>query len=117
MTKNTPVTPVETARAINELQRAGRSGIPRNELARLFGSDRRGRLVMAAIAERGLAAVVTVPNPHGEGQVYRLAQSDAELQQELAQLSSRITRLHKRMAGLQRAWEAGGVRKEQEALL
>ena len=110
------VTDIEIRHALNELERRGHRGLPRSELAAHFGSDRHGRLVMATIVERGIAAIITTGNPAGSGQVYRLAQSDAEIEREDRELLSRIARLERRRAGLRQAWEAGGIREVQQGL-
>ncbi|WP_287409911.1 hypothetical protein [Oceanithermus sp.] len=115
--KTWSITDIDIRHALNELERRGARGLPRSELAAHFGSDRKGRAVMAAIVERGIAAIVTANNPAGSGQVYRLAQSDADIEREDRELLSRIARLERRRAGLRQAWEAGGVREEQPALL
>jgi len=111
------ITDIEIRHAMLELERRGAHGLPRSELAAHFGSDRKGRAVIAAIVERGLAAVVTVDNPIGSGQVYRLAQSGNDIAREDRELLSRIARLERRRAGLWQAWEAGGMREEQPSLL
>jgi len=114
--KTWQITDIELRHALNELERRGAYGLPRSELAAHFSSDRKGRAVMAALVERGMAAIVTVDNPIGTGQVYRLAQSAAEVAREDRELLSRIARLERRRAGLRQAWEAGGVREVQPAL-
>ena len=115
--KSYHITDIELRHALNVLRERGSIGLPRSDLATHFGSDRKGRAIMAELVERGMAAVITVPNKLGPGEVYKLAESDAEIEREDRELLSRIARLERRRAGLRRAWEAGGVREVQPSLL
>ena len=97
------------------MQERGAWGIPREEFARLFGSDRRGRAIMAELRKRGRAAVVVAKGLEGK-EVYRLPENEAEYREFRAKLASRIKELEQTLAGMERAWEAGGVRVAQEQL-
>jgi len=109
-------TQADLERALRLLEERGSWGIPRRELPSLFGSDRFGRRVMAELRERGMAAVVVVPDPTGR-ETYRIAQDEAELRRYIAQLEARIERLQAAVYGLRVAWAAGGSRRAQEPLL
>ncbi len=111
-----PISEAELTRAVQLLQERGAWGIPREEFARLFGSDRRGRAIMAELRKRGRAAVVVANGPSGK-EVYRLPQSEAEYRQFRAQIISRIRELEASLAGMEQAWKEGGVRVAQERLL
>ena len=110
-----PITEAELTRAIRLLEERGAWGIPRSEFARLFGSDRRGRKIMAELRKRGRAAVIVTTGPDGK-EVYRVAQDEAEYRRFRAQLISRIKELELALVGLDEAWAAGGVRVAQKAL-
>jgi len=110
-----PITEAEMTRAIKLLEQRGAWGISREEFPELFGADRRGRQVMAELRKRGRAAVVVTTGPDGR-EVYRLAQNEAEYRAFKAKLLSRIKELEDAVAGMERAWEAGGVRVAQEQL-
>ena len=66
-----PITDAETNRAINLLQ-SYPSGLSRADLEHYFKSDRRGRDIMATLAETGRAAVINTEDQLGN-RVYRLA--------------------------------------------
>lgn len=91
-------------------------GLPRADLERMFGSDRKGRAIMAALVERGIAAIITVPALGTRGEAYKIAKTVEEIEQEDRELQSRIARLEKRRRGLRLAAQAGGVRVEQGGL-
>lgn len=102
-----PITDAETHHALSHLKRYP-SGLSRPDLERLFGSDRRGRLVMAAIVERAIAAIVVVESPyHGGGKVYRLARDADEVAREEARLRSYEESARRRREGLRLAFERG----------
>ncbi len=109
------ITEAELTRAIRILKERRAWGIAREEFEELFGSDRRGRQVMAELRKRGRAAVVVAAGPEGK-EVYRLPENEAEYRQFRAKLISRIKELEAALAGMERAWEAGGVRVAQEQL-
>ena len=110
-----PVTEAELTRAVRLLEERGVWGISREEFAHLFGSDRRGRQVMAELRKRGRAAVIVASGPQGK-EVYRLPENEAEYRAFKAQLLSRIKELEAALAGMERAWQAGGKRVTQEQL-
>lgn len=95
------------------------SGLTRADLGRYFGSDRKGRDLMAALAERGIAPVVNVPADYGDQRVYRLARNEQEVDEAARLLRSYIRTLEKRVNGLQAAWDGTGQRQDalfQEAV-
>ena len=95
------------------------SGLSRADLARYFQSDRKGRDIMAALAERGIAPVVNVPADYSDARVYRLARTEQEIQEATRQLRAYIRSLEKRVAGLEDAWDGTGQRQDtlfQEAV-
>lgn len=95
------------------------SGLSRADLARYFQSDRKGRDLMAALAERGIAPVVNVQSDYGDTRVYRLARTEAEVNEATRQLRAYIRSLEKRVAGLENAWDGTGQRQDtlfQEAV-
>jgi len=95
------------------------SGLTRADLARYFQSDRKGRDLMAALAERGIAPVVNVPADYSDTRVYRLARTEQEIHEATRQLRSYIRNLQKRVDGLQAAWDGTGQRQDtlfQEAV-
>lgn len=95
------------------------SGLSRADLARYFQSDRKGRDLMAALAERGIAPVVNVPSDYSDQRVYRLARTEQEVHEATRQLRSYIRNLQKRVDGLQAAWDGTGQRQDalfQEAV-
>jgi hypothetical protein len=103
----TPITDAETHAALSYLKRYP-SGLTRADLERLFGSDRRGRDVIAAIAELGIAPVIVTTSPYqGDAQVYRLATSIAEVEAEQLRLLAYETSARRRREGVARAWERG----------
>lgn len=103
----TPITDAEVQHAVNALKRYP-NGLTRADLERVFGSDRRGRAIMAALTERGTAPVITTDSTYGDGKVYRLARNEAEIQQAIATLRSYRDSLDKRITGLQKAWAGDG---------
>lgn len=104
----TPITDAETTHALRALKRYP-SGLSRADLERLFGSDRRGREVMATLAERGVAPVINTKSDYGDGQVYRLARTAQEIDEAVATLSSYRASLDRRIKGLIDAWQDGGA--------
>lgn len=95
------------------------SGLSRTDLARYFQSDRKGRDLMAALAERGIAPVVNVQSDYSDTRVYRLARTEDEVRDATRQLRAYIRSLEKRVAGLENAWNGAGQRQDalfQEAL-
>lgn len=101
------ITDAETHHALSHLKRYP-SGLTRKDLERLFGNDRRGRDVMATIAERGIAPIVVVDSPyHGDAKVYRLAQNRAELEAEQRRLLAYETSARRRREGIALAFERG----------
>ncbi|MFA5552135.1 MAG: hypothetical protein WDA03_11040 [Trueperaceae bacterium] len=103
----TPITDAEVQHAVNALKRYP-NGLTRADLERVFGSDRRGRAIMAALTERGIAPVITTPSAYGDGKVYRLARTAQEVNEAVATLRSYRDSLDARITGLQRAWEGDG---------
>lgn len=103
----TPITDGEVRQALAVLKRYP-SGLTRADLTRLFGSDRRGRAIMAALTERGIAPVITIDSDYGDGRVYRLARTEQEITEAIRTLSSYRDSLEKRITGLQRAWDGDG---------
>lgn len=70
-----------------------------------------GRLVIAAVRERGLACVVSdVINPLGHP-VYRIAQSEREWLTFAERERSRIERIEAALRGMYDAWQAGGLKR------
>ena len=107
----TPVTDAE----IHHLQTALTnypSGLTRADLERLFGSDRRGRLVIATAVENGELAIIHDP----ETNTYRKARNIDEVTREIDSLASRERRLERRRRGLMEAWQAGGTSRRQPSL-
>ena len=103
----TPVTDAETHHALEAL-RTHTSGLTRADLVRLFGSDRRGRDVIAALVERRIAAVVVLPNPFAEREkVYRLARTIEEVEAEERRLHAYELSTRRRREGLRPAFERG----------
>lgn len=91
------------------------AGLSRVDLERAFGSDRRGRHVMAALAERGIAAIVVVPSPyHADAKVYRLATSLDEVEAEQRRLLAYETSARRRREGVARAWARGPATPQGE---
>ncbi len=84
------------------------SGLSRADLARYFQSDRKGRDLMAALAERGIAPVVNVPSDYSDQRVYRLARNEAEVQEEIRKRKAYIRSLEVSVRGLQAAWDGTG---------
>ncbi|WP_287416768.1 hypothetical protein [Oceanithermus sp.] len=115
MSYERPITEAELTRAIRLLEERGVWGIPRAKFSHFFGSDRRGRKIMAELRKRGRAAVIVTTGPDGK-EVYRVAQDEAEYRRFRAQLISRIKELELALVGLDEAWAAGGVRVAQKAL-
>lgn len=109
------ITNGELHRALRLLIERGAWGIERKEFEELFGSDRRGRQIMAELRKRGWAAVVVTSGLEGK-EVYRIAENEAEYHEYRAKLVSRIKELEAALAGLDRAWREGGVREEQKTL-
>ena len=104
----TPITDAETNHALRLLKQYP-SGLTRADLAKYFSSDRRGRQIMAALTERGVAPVITTDSDHNSDQkVYRLARNEKEVQQAVATLRSYRDSLDQRITGLQKAWEGDG---------
>ena len=74
---HTPITDAETNHALR-LLKSYPSGLTRADLERYFRSDRRGRQIMAALTERGIAPVITTDSRLGrtpgsvKGRVARL---------------------------------------------
>jgi hypothetical protein len=101
-----PISDAETSHALALLQRYP-SGLTRADLSRYFQSDRRGRDVMAALCERGIAPVITAPSRVGDGKVYRLARNVDEVRAAAHQLRSYIRSLERRVTGLELAWDRG----------
>lgn len=102
-----PITDADAHHAVELLKRY-ETGLTRADLERLFGSDRRGRDVMAALAERGIAAVVVVESPyHGTALVYRLARTIEEVEREERRLRSYELSARRRREGLRLAFERG----------
>lgn len=102
-----PITDAEAHAAVSYLERYP-SGLSRADLERLFGSDRRGRDVMAAVVERAIAAVIVVDSPyHGGSKVYRLATSIEEIEQEERRLLAYELSARRRREGLRPAFTRG----------
>jgi hypothetical protein len=110
----TPILDAEVRNALEHLKRYP-SGLTRVDLERLFGSDRRGRDVMADLVERGIAAVVVVDSPFGgEKKVYRLATSAAEVEAEQRRLLAYEASARRRREGLAIAWTRGPTAPQGE---
>lgn len=109
----TPVTDAEVRQALSLLKRFP-SGLTRQELGKTFRSDRRGREVMAALVERGLAPVINAQADYGDGKVYRLARTAEEVQDAVATLTSYRRSLDRRIRGLEQAWADGGGPKQPD---
>lgn len=103
----TPITDAETRQAVSLLKRFP-AGLTRADLGKHFGSDRRGRAIMAALTEKGIAPVITIESGYGEGRVYRLARTAQEVDDEVRRLTSYRNSLEQRASGLRRAWQGGG---------
>lgn len=103
----TPVTDAEVRQALSLLKRFP-SGLTRQELGKTFRSDRRGRQVIAALTERGIAPVITVESDFGDQRVYRLARTAQEIDDAVATLTSYRASLDRRIKGLIDAWQEGG---------
>jgi len=102
-----PITDAEAHAAVSYLKRYP-SGLSRADLERLFGSDRRGRDVMAAVVERSIAAVIVVDSPyHGTAKVYRLATSIEEVELEERRLLAYELSARRRREGLRPAFTRG----------
>ncbi len=110
-----PIQEYELTRAVRLLQERKAWGIAREEFESLFGSDRRGRKIMAELRKRGRAAVIVASGPEGK-EVYRLPENEAEYREFRAKLASRIKELEQALAGMERAWKAGGLEVAQEQL-
>jgi hypothetical protein len=102
-----PVTDAEVQTALAWLKRYP-SGMTRDDLRRVFGSDRRGRDVIAALGERGIAPIVVVRNELSTtvSKVYRLARSEAELEAEERRLLAYELSHQRRREGIRRAWQS-----------
>lgn len=103
----TPITDAETNHALRALKNYP-NGLTRADLERLFGSDRRGRAIMAALTERGIAPVITIDSEFGDGKVYRLARTTQEIDEAVATLNSYRDSLERRAKGLRKAWASDG---------
>lgn len=109
-----PILDAEIRHALEHLKRYP-SGLTREDLVRLFSSDRRGRNVIAALAENGIAAIVVVESPyHSAKNVYRLATSSAEVEAEQRRLLAYETSARRRREGVARAWARGSVPAQPE---
>ena len=108
--KRRPVTDAEAQAAVDLLQRRP-MGLTVSDLPKHFGSIDRGRATLAAIAARGMAAVVIVDAQPGAGtgRVYRLARDEAEVSAEAERLLAHERALRKQREGLLTAWRTGGV--------
>ena len=115
MRRERPIQDGELHRAVRLLRERKAWGIAREEFESLFGSDRRGRKIMAELRKRGWAAVIVAKGLEGK-EVYRLPENEAEYRAFRAQLFSRLKEIEQALAGMERAWEAGGVRVAQEQL-
>lgn len=95
------------------------NGLSRPDLKRFFQIERRGRDIMAGLAERGIAPVINVPADYGDQRVYRLARTEEEVQAEVRKLRAYVRSLEARITGLQAAWDGTGQRQDtlfQEAV-
>ena len=103
----TPITDAEVRQATTVLKKYP-SGLTRADLSKYFGSDRRGRAIMAALTERGIAPVITIDSEFGDGKVYRLARTTQEIDEAVATLNSYRDSLERRAKGLRKAWAGDG---------
>lgn len=116
-TAQKPVSDAEVAVAFAMLERYP-NGITKQQLIQAFGGsgdDRRGRHVLGELARRGMAAIINVPNPYGEGTLYKIAQpgrDDEAFRQEIRSLRSRQREIQARIEGLERAFERGAGRDQ-----
>lgn len=99
-----PITETELRLAADLLLRRGAWGVSREDFHRHFGSDRRGRAIMAELRKRGVLPVVVGESPSGD-EVYKVAGALEELLAYRASLLSRIQELHEAIRGLDAAWE------------
>lgn len=107
----TPVADHEVRELISALTRYP-SGVTRKQLAAMFGSDRRGRQIVAATVERGEAAIV-----HDRDlDTYRVARTQREVDAEAQVLTRYARSIERRCQGLLRAFEAGGVARRQPGM-
>ena len=112
MNRPTPVTDAEISILADFLRRFP-SGLKRKgDLARLFQSDRRGRLVIAAAVERGELCIIY----DRDSEVYRVARDIDEVTCEVDRLTSYSRQLARRARGAMNAWQAGGVARRQPDL-
>ena len=109
-----PFTDADVNRALS-LLRDFPNGVTREDLQRVFRSDRHGRDVMAYLAETGRAAVINTEDVTGNN-VYRLARSAAEVEGEARKLASYQESLERLRQGLLKAWERGGTHEPQKVL-
>lgn len=107
----TPVTDAEVSKGVRALKQGP---LTRHDLERIFGSDRRGRQIMAVLTTREIAPVV-VTEDNLRGRVYKLAATQEEVDAEVRVLRSRAHQLLRRAEGLEVAWESG-VNVPQESL-
>lgn len=101
-----PILDAEVHAALSYLERYP-SGMTRHDLERLFGSDRRGRDVLAAVAERAIAAIVVVDSPLHGAKVYRIAANEDEVAAEERRLFAYETSARRRREGVRRAFVRG----------
>lgn len=98
-----PISETELRLAADLLVRRGAWGVSRDDFHRHFGSDRRGRAIMAELRKRGILPVVVGMNPAGD-EVYKIAQDPKEVAAYRASLVSRIQELQEGIVGLDAAW-------------
>lgn len=101
------VTDAEVHHALSVLRKYP-NGLTRADLERVFGSDRRGRDIMAALNERAIAAVINVDSTLYGQRVYRLARDIDEVEAASANLRAYELSLRRRREGLERAFLNGG---------
>lgn len=106
------VTAADIAQAVRVFKRYP-NGITRKEAARILGGDRYARDVIAAVVETGAAPVITAKALFGDGQVYRLARNEEEVQAAARNLVSYELSLRRRREGLLAAWEGKGTQQAE----
>lgn len=109
----TPVTDGEVRHALSVLKRFP-AGLTRQELARHFQSDRRGREIMATLAEKGIAPVINTKSDFTDDRVYRLARTSEEVAEAVSNLKAYRSSLDRRIRGLEKAWADGGGARQPD---